>query len=215
MGVYTGIAQESNAAVQVLQERYSVRKYKKDHVISDEELNRLLDLANQAPSAWNLQHWKVIAVRSAADKERLFPIAYSQKQVLDSSVTLAILGDTQANHNAEILYGQAAKNGALPQEVADRLIQDINRTYEHGGAEYGTNQAFLNASLFAMQLMIAAKALGYDTVPMTGFDSAALVKEFHVDSRYVPVMLISVGISDEHPHQTPRFPVSSILYKAE
>ncbi len=53
-------------------------------------------------------------------------------------------------------------------------------------------QPFSNASLAAMQLMLAAKATGWDTCAIGGFNPQALTEEFNVSSRYVPIMLITM-----------------------
>jgi nitroreductase len=202
-----------NEAVQVLLSRHSVRKYKPDHEIPQETLHTILDITRHAPSAWNLQHWKLLIIQEAADKEKLLPIAYNQKQVVDSSVTIAILGDTQANKNAETVYNQSVQAGYIPAAIAEAQVGRINDAYEKMGEEFGRHHAKLNAGLVSMQLMLAAKALGYDSIPMSGFDADQLAEQFNVDSRYIPLMLVSIGLSDEPPHETPKLPVEDIIYK--
>ncbi|WP_280643146.1 nitroreductase family protein [Gallibacterium genomosp. 2] len=59
--------------------------------ISQEELVELLALAGKAPSAFNTQPWRVVVLTEQPAKERLFPIAFNQKQVLDASAVLMIL----------------------------------------------------------------------------------------------------------------------------
>ncbi len=59
---------------------------------------------------------------------------------------------------------------------------------------------FSNASLAAMQLMLAAKATGWDTCAIGGFNPQALTDEFNVSSRYVPIMLITIGESTLKGH---------------
>lgn len=204
---------ETSETIQTLLSRHSVRTYKKDHQIPEEKLRAILEIAGHAPSAWNLQHWKFLVVQEQADKEKLLPIAYNQKQVLESSVTIVVLGDTEANRNAEIVYNQAVEAGKMPAEAAERIVNNINQTYANVGVQFGINHAYMNAGLVSMQLMIAAKGLGYDSVPMSGFDPAQLVKEFQINTRYIPTMLVSIGLSDEPSHQSPRLPLDDIIYK--
>lgn len=199
--------------LQTLNARHSVRTYKQNVELSQEALHQLLEVAGRAPSAWNLQHWKYLIIQEQADKEKLLPLAYNQKQVVDSSVTIVILGDTQANKNAEEVYAQSVAAGAVPAAYAERTLVGINNAYANYGPQFGSNHAYLNSGLMAMQLMIAAKAMGYDSVPMTGFDAAGVSAAFEIDSRYVPTMIISIGLSDEPPHQTPRLPVEKLIYK--
>lgn len=209
----TQLQQEAGEALtNMLLARHSVRRYKKDSRISDAELRQILDVARHAPSAWNLQHWKLAVIREQTDKETLFPIANSQKQILDSAVTIAVLGDLEANRNAKAVFTQVARAGGMSNELATRQIANINHVYETRGEQFSRDHALLNAGLISMQLMLAAKAQGYDSVPMTGFDAAAFSQAFNIEPRYIPAMLISIGISDEPPHQSPRMPVDELIY---
>jgi nitroreductase len=61
-----------------------------------------------------------------------------------------------------------------------------------------------------MQLMLAAKEKGYDTVPMGGFDKVAFRREFNIPERYIPIMLISVGKAAAEAHGTLRFPLDEV-----
>lgn len=199
----------ADAVIETLLSRHSVRSYRKGHIIPDEVLKDILRNAGYAPSAWNLQHWKFMVVDSEADKEKLLPIAYNQKQIVDSSVTIAVLGDTEANRNADAVYGDG-----IPAEFRERIIGQINQAYDHQGPRFARDHAFLNASLAAMQLMVAAKARGYDSVPMSGFDAGRFVEEFKIPSRYVPVMLISIGLAAEPAKPTSRLPLEDILFQS-
>lgn len=170
--------------------RHSVKRYD-TYNMPKEELDEILTLAASAPSSWNLQHWRYLVIQSEEAKQRLLPIAYNQVQVTEASAVIAILGDIEANKTAHTLYGEAVKQGFLSQEIHDTLIKQIDGAYQN--PQTARDEAILNASLSAMQLMLAAKAKGLDTCPMGGFNRAAFVKEFNVPSRYIPVMIISLG----------------------
>ena len=70
--------------------------------------------------------------------------------------------------------------------------------------------AFSNASLATMQLMLATKATGWDTCAIGGFNPQALTDEFNVSSRYVPIMLITIGESTLKGHPAPRMSVEQV-----
>ncbi|UUZ86354.1 nitroreductase family protein [Paenibacillus sp. P26] len=95
----------------VLRERHSVRYFDASYKLSEQEIKELLELAGSAPSSWNLQHWKFVVFTDAATKEKLLPIANGQQQVVDASVTVAILGDLEANRNAEAVYRPVIQAG--------------------------------------------------------------------------------------------------------
>ncbi|WP_100408135.1 nitroreductase family protein [Bacillus solitudinis] len=199
---------------QLMEERHSVRKYVPDVEIPKSELEEMLQAASEAPSSWNLQHWRFLVIDEKAKKEELLPIGYNQQQIVDCSAVIVILGDVEANKEADSIYEEAVKKGSMPKEVKDTLVGQINSAYSKEGT-FARDEAFLNASLAAMQIMLAAKAKGYDTCSMGGFNREALVEAFHIPERFVPVMLLSVGKAEKPGHPSARKPVSErIIYQS-
>ncbi|AKL84791.1 nitroreductase family protein [Bacillus atrophaeus] len=192
----------------ILQQRASVKEYDKNATISKEEMTELLELTTKAPSAWNLQHWHFTVFHSDEAKAALLPVAYNQKQIIESSAVVAVLGDLKANENGEDVYGELAKQGLITDEIKQTLLGQINGAYQN--EQFARDSAFLNASLAAMQLMIAAKAKGYDTCAIGGFNKEQFQEQFDVSDRFVPVMLISIGKAVKPAHQSNRLPVSEV-----
>ena len=192
----------------VLKARASVKEYDTNAPISKEELTELLDFAAKAPSAWNLQHWHFTVFHSDESKAELLPVAYNQKQIVESSAVVAILGDLKANKNGEEVYAELASQGYITDEIKQTLLGQINGAYQ--SEQFARDSAFLNASLAAMQLMIAAKAKGYDTCAIGGFNKQQFQKQFDISERYVPVMLISIGKAVKPAHQSNRLPLSKV-----
>jgi nitroreductase len=198
--------------IKVMEERHSVRAYEKDFVIPKEELDAILRAASLAPSSWNLQHWKFLVIDSPEQKEKLLPIAYGQKQVVESSVTIAVLGDLEANRNGELVYGELASKGMITEEVKNTMLGQIEGAYTSpAAAQISRDEAIRNASLAAMQLMLAAKSLGYDTVPMGGYNAQQFIEAFNVPARYLPIMLITVGKAAKPAHASSRLPLEQIV----
>jgi len=180
--------------------RHSVRKYERGVTIPESELNEILTLASSAPSSWNLQHWRFLVVTEQARKERLLPITFNQQQTVDASVVVVVLGDLEANKVASAVYESATP------EVREMMIGQINGAYANNPA-LARDEAIRNASLGAMQLMLAAKAKGYDTVPMGGYDKEALIKELNIPDRYVPIMIVPIGKAAAPGRATGRLPL--------
>lgn len=194
----------------IVRERHSIKHYDASHKLSEQEIIELLEIASRAPSAWNLQHWKYLCIHDQSAKEKLLPIAYGQKQVIEASLVVAVLGDLQANLNAEDVFGPDAEAGLLREDVKSGLISQINEAYSETPA-YARDEAIRNASLAAMQLMLAAKAKGLATCPMGGFNTDAFIEAFNVPSRYIPVMLITIGKEAAPGRPTSRIPVEKTI----
>lgn len=63
----------------------------------------------------------------------------------------------------------------------------------------------------AMQLMLVARAHGYDTNAIGGFEEDKLAKAFDLDpERYVPVMIIAIGKADYNYHESVRLDIKDI-----
>nr|WP_155614655.1 nitroreductase family protein [Paenibacillus validus] len=188
------------SAEQFLTSRRSVRQYQKGLVLSDAELNEILELASRAPSSWNLQHWRYLVVREQANKEKLLKIAFGQQQVADAAAVIIVLGDLEANKVTSKVYEKAAP------EIRDLMVKQVDGAYANNPG-LARDEAIRNASLAAMQLMLAAKAKGYDTVPMGGYNKDALISEFQIPDRYVPVVMIPIGKAEKEGRATDRLPL--------
>lgn len=186
--------------------RHSVKQYDSSHELSKQEITELLETASYAPSAWNLQHWTYISIHDQAAKEKLLSIAYGQRQIVDASVVVAILGDLEANLNAVEVFESDIEAGLLTEDMKSRLIGQINASYADTPA-YAREEAIRNASLAAMQLMLAAKAKGLDSCPMGGFNADTFIEAFNIPCRYIPVMLIAIGKAAGPSRPTSRIPV--------
>jgi nitroreductase len=197
---------------EVMKERQSTRKYNRGTEIPQETLTNILELATKAPSSWNLQHWKFIVVEKQENKDKLLPIAYNQQQVSDCSAIIVVLGDLQANKNANKVHSEAVRVEYMTEDAKNTLVSNINNAYENV-PNIGVHEAIRNASLAAMQLMLAAKANGVDSCPMGGYDAVAIRKELNIPERYMPVMLITLGYSSEPAHSTSRLQLNEIVIK--
>lgn len=177
----------------VAKERRSVRHYDPNFKLSDEEIRELLEIAIQAPSSSNLQPWRFLVIHHQETKQKLLPIANNQQQIVDASAVIAVLGDTKAYLNADRIYDELVAKGMMTQEVKDFYVGSIVKNYGNFPEDVATKVAMIDGGLVSMQLMLAAKAKGLDTVPMGGFDQAKFVEAFNVPENLKPVMLISVG----------------------
>jgi nitroreductase len=193
---------------EIAQERRSVKIYDTEVEISNEELTEILELTTKTPSAWNLQHWRFVVIKSKEAKEKLLPIAYNQKQVVEASATVMILGDTESYRNFDEVFLPAVKAGFLAEEVANALHTQINTAY--GDKQKARDAALINGSLAAMTFMYAAQERGWRTNAIGGFHAPSFMKEYNIDERYTPIMLLTIGKEKEPGRPTPRIAVDKM-----
>ncbi|TYR74356.1 nitroreductase family protein [Rossellomorea vietnamensis] len=195
----------------VAKERRSVRQYDPNFKIEESEIRELLETAVLAPSSSNLQSWRFLVIEDQKEKEKLLPIANNQQQIVDASVVIAILGDREAYKNADQIYTQIAERGNMPEDVKDMYVKSIFDNYGNFPKERLAKIAHIDGGIVANQLMLAAKAKGYDTVPMGGYDEAQFVEAFNVPESYEPVMLLSLGKGTKAGFEKTRLPLDDVL----
>lgn len=197
----------SNSLSAVIRDRHSVRKYDPDFKISKEEIIEMLEDATLAPSSSNLQPWKFMIFLDQDAKKELRKVAYNQEQVEKASAVIAVLGDKEMYRNIDPVFDTTYEAGYIDQASKDVLVANARKTYPHAPEEARLNIATFDAGLAAMQFMLIAKDRGLDTGPMGGFDKNAFAETFHVDERFSPIALITLGKASTPAYQTMRFPI--------
>ncbi|NBD26801.1 nitroreductase family protein [Paenibacillus glycinis] len=194
----------------VIRERRSVRSYDPSFKISREDINALLGDAILAPSSSNLQPWRFLVIDSEEQKQKLLPIAFNQQQVADASAVIAVLGDLESYTLAEMIYGRTVDAGFMPADTAKAYVERMVGMYSSLSSEVKSKIVATDGGLVSMQLMLAARARGWDTVPMGGYDAAKFKETFGVGERYLPIMLIAVGKALNPGRQTVRLAVEEV-----
>lgn len=195
----------------LIRERQSIRSYDPSVAITEEELKELLREATLAPSSSNLQPWRFVVVTDPAVKAELKPIANNQQQVVDAAATIILLGDTEAYKRADEIYDAAVEAG-MPKEARDAYVPRMKQYYSTMSSETARSIALIDGGLVAMQLMLAAKARGYDSVPMGGFSHEKLIEHFQIPAHLVPVMLISIGKGIGSGNPKSRLPIEEVTF---
>ncbi|TGB01377.1 nitroreductase family protein [Halobacillus salinus] len=195
----------------VANERRSVRQYDPEFKIDRSEIEELLQTATLAPSSSNLQSWRFLVIDEQEEKERLLPIANNQQQIVDASAVIAVLGDKEAFKKADEIYSQIAEKGNMPEDIKDMYVNSIFDNYGNFPEERLAKIAHIDGGIVAMQLMLAAKAKGYDTVPMGGYDEAQFLEAFNVPEQYTSVMLMSLGKGTKAGFQKTRLPLEDVV----
>ena len=194
-------------ALTLIRERTSINHFDSSKTVSEAEIRAIIADAVQAPSSYNIQHWRFVAVTDPEKKKQLQSAAYNQVKVGEASATIIVLGDLHGYEKMEQIYAPLVKNGVVTQEYASGAAQRATDTY-FNNSQFARDEAIRSAALAAMTLMIAAQARGYVTGPMIGFDPEQVKRVFDISDRYVPVMLITLGYPA--PGNLPRKPRLSV-----
>lgn len=192
--------------------RRSIRHYDPTVKISREEMTEILTTASLAPSSVNLQPWRFVVIDSPEGKAKLAPLAkFNQNQVATSAAMIAVFVDMNSVDFADEIYGKAVEEGHMPAEVRDVQLPAIKGLVSAMSQEQLKEMYLIDAGLVSMQLMLAARAHGYDTNPIGGYEKDQIAEAFELDNeRYYPVMLISIGKAANTGYQSVRLPIETI-----
>lgn len=204
--------QKTNNFTEIMTGRRSIRKYDPSVKISKEEMTEILTEATLAPSSVNMQPWRFLVIDSAEGKEKLAPLAkFNQLQVETSAAMIAVFGDLNNFENAEEIYGKAVELGYMPSEVKESQMEKLTAYFSTVSPEVMKDTVLIDGGLVAMQLMLTARAHGYDTCPIGGYEKDKIAEAFGLDKeRYVPVMLISIGKAADSGYKSVRLPIDKI-----
>lgn len=152
-----------------------------DKPVSDETLRALYDLLKWGPTSANSSPARFVFVKSAEAKQRLKPALApgNLDKTLAAPVVVIVAHDTA-------FYEQLPK--LFPHTDA--------RSWFVGNAPLIEKTAFRNGTLQGAYLMIAARALGLDCGPMSGFDNDKVDKEFFAGTTVRSNFLINLGYGD-------------------
>ena len=152
-----------------------------DRPVADDLLQRVYELAKMGPTSSNCCPMRVVFVRTPEAKARLKPCLNEGNvdKTMKAPATAIVAYDTQFYDLLPRLYP----------------ARDFRSIYA-GNADLAQITAFRNGSLQGGYLIIAARALGLDCGPMSGFDNAKLDAEFFPDGRWKSNFLCNLGYGD-------------------
>ena len=170
-----------------IRERRAVKQFDPHHQFTKQETEQLLDLAMQAPSSFNIQHWRLVNVTDKALRLKLREVAYDQAQVTEGSLLFVVTVDIKAWEKDPARYWVNA-----PKEAQDILVPWINPFYA-GKEQLQRDEAMRSAGIMLQTMMLSAKAMGYDSCPMVGFDFDKVAELIYLPKDYAIAAMLVVG----------------------
>ncbi|HEY0297637.1 MAG TPA: nitroreductase family protein [Arachidicoccus sp.] len=182
----------NDTAIDFLKSRVSIRDFDPDAVVTAAEIEQILTIAGSAPSGNNSQPWKVAVVQNKDMQAEIYTRAYQQLQVKNAAGVFLVFGDRSA-YEIDHLVAEKLKNGTLAPAGEGMFRKKIDFFYASSPAENSVEAIMLDCGLFAMNLLYAIKAFGYDAVPMRGADFDAIKKYLELSESWQPVLMIPFG----------------------
>lgn len=158
--------------------------------VSDDLLRAAYDLAKLGPTSANTMPLRIVFVKSTVAKERLKPAMDqgNRDKTMAAPVTAIFAYDMKFFEHIPRLFPQSPG------------FKDMFTKPD--AAEFTKTHAFRNATLQSAYFILAARAVGLDCGPMSGFDNAKVDAEFFPDGRCKSNFLMNIGYGDRaklHP----------------
>jgi 3-hydroxypropanoate dehydrogenase len=159
--------------------------------VTDEQLHALYELAKFGPTSANASPMRLVFVKSAAGKEQLKPFLSegNRAKTMSAPVTAIVATDYAFYENLPRLFPHA---DARSWFVGNQSLIDAT--------------AFRNSTLQGAYVIMAARTLGLDCGPMSGFDSAGVDEAFFAGTTVKSNFLINIGYGDASRDLYPRSP---------
>ncbi|MBT0667302.1 nitroreductase family protein [Novosphingobium profundi] len=179
--------------------------------VEDAQISELVRVATKAPTAFNLQNWRFIAVRSEEGKQRLRSLAFGQEKVEDAAVTFIVCGVLPESSDVPVRLAPMVEAGYMPSDLVAGWMRGADGLYD-GQPTRQRDEAVRSATFGASALMFAARAIGLGSAPMIGFDAEGVSRGFALKANEIPVMLVAIGgaMAENWP-QKPRRAIDEVL----
>ena len=168
-----------------------------DRPVPDDLLKKAVDIAKMGPTSANQSPLRILFLKSKAAKERLRPALApgNLEKTLSAPVVAITAHDVKFYDHAPFLMPHV----------------DV-RPWFNTNPEFAARTAFQNGTLQVAYLLLALRAVGLDTGPMSGFDNAKVDAEFFPEGHVKSNVLINIGYGDASKlfPRSPRFAFDQI-----
>ena len=190
-------------------QRRAIKHFDPEHQLTNEEETKILEAAIQTPTSFNIQHWRFVVVRDPALRQRIrTEFGNDQAQMTEASLLIVMTADTMAWAKEPDRYWQNA-----PQDVCDLLVNWMGPFHE--GREWLQRDEAQRSIGLAMQtIMLSAKAMGYDSCPMIGFDINKVAELINLPDDHVMGPMVAIGKKTKESWPKPgQLPLNQLVFE--
>jgi len=197
---------------EIVTQRYATKKFD-GRILPQEKVEELLDDIRLSASSFGLQPWKIKVVTDPATKALLSPIAWNQAQITTCSHLLIFCADTNINKLIDLYEEAKIKDGATKEGIAG-YIEMMRGFDKKMTPEQKLTWAQKQCYIALGNALNGAKALGFDSCPMEGFDSAGFAKALKLPANLVPTVLCPIGYAspDDKSYSKIRFSKEQVFF---
>jgi len=175
------------SVTEALATRRAIKHFDPAHKMPADSFDSLIHHALYSPTAFNIQHWRIVRIEDTAQRQAIREAAWDQAQVTEASELLVLCFDRKAWEKNPANYWQEA-----PTEVQEFMLPAIQNYYNEK-EQVQRDEGMRSCGIIAMSLMLMARSLDYDSCPMDGFDYPAVAKLIKLPADYEVCMMLAIG----------------------
>ena len=193
---------------EAIEKRRSIKNYDTEFKLSQEEIKKLMSATILSPTSFNVQHWRFVIVEDTEMRKKIREASWNQPQVTDASLLVVLCADVKAwGKNPERYW----KNS--PKEVQDYILPAIKGSYV-GHDQFQREECIRSCSIASQTLMLAAKAMGYDSNPMIGFQPEKVGKIINLPEDHMVCLMVVIGKAvKQAPPRSGQLSLDEVLFK--
>ncbi len=170
-----------------IQERRSVKHYDSSAELTDQQFQQLISATLLSPTSYNIQHWRFVRIQDSELRKALKTAAWEQSQITEASEVIVICADINAWNDRPERYWEKAD-----ADTQNLLVPMIDSFYR-GKPQLQRDEAIRSCGIAAQTLMLAAKAMGFDSNPMIGFDGEQVANLIKLPDNHLIAMIVAIG----------------------
>ncbi len=192
---------------ETVKQRRAIKHYDPSFIIPKNEIEKLLDLAIQSPTSFNIQNWRFVLVKDQETRQKIKKAAWDQSQVTDASLLFILCADLKSwNKNTAKYWANA------PKEIQEMLVPMTKQFYD-GKEQLQRDEAMRSIGIVAQTMMLTTKSMGYDSCPMIGFDSQKVAEIINLPKDHIIGMMLVIGKAIKSTWPKPgQIPIKELLF---
>ncbi|MFA5108215.1 MAG: NAD(P)H-dependent oxidoreductase [Candidatus Micrarchaeia archaeon] len=196
---------------QIVMSRYACKKFDGKKV-PQEKMQKLFECIRFSPSSANTQPWKIKVISDKETKEKLSPVSWNQPQITTCSHLLVFCADTDFEGHLQkmqkVMQGEgiSEENIGTYTKMVQGMIDKMPKNQDR--LAWAQRQVYLALE----SAVLGAKALGFDSCPMEGFDSAKYSQILKLPKNIVPSALCPIGYAADVPRKKIRLEEKDVFF---
>ncbi len=180
---------------EAIRSRRAVKHYDPEHQMPAADERKLMEHALLAPTSYNIQNWRFVLVKDPEQRSLIRKAAWDQAQITEASLLIVLTADMGSWNDRTERYWTNA-----PAEISEMLV-GMTKSFYDGKPTLQRDEAMRSSGIAAQTIMLGAKAMGYDSCPMIGFDPEGVAEAINLPENHAIGMIVVVGkkLKDAQP----------------